>query len=92
MEDQMTEEYLLLKWGTLKGWRFNDNNTAAHDAFHKYRHLNWSLGGAMTQEMTDEHKAFVCELIDACTGPIQSDWSGEIFTKDKAKQYIMEYR
>jgi len=83
-------EYLLLKWGTLKAWSFSPDNETVNAVIEKYKNLNWSLS-AMMEVMTDEHKACVCELIDAVNGTIQNDWSGEMMTKEEAKKYIMEY-
>lgn len=84
------EEYILLQWGTLKSWRFAPDNKAAQAVIKKYEHLRWT-DSAMRQVMTDEHKVCVCKLIDACTGTIQNDWSGEIMTKHQAKRYVRDY-
>lgn len=82
-------EYLLLKWGTLKGWTLETDKSL--DAFEKYAELGMSLD-TMTQPNSLAHKEALCELIDAIDGKIQNDWTGEIMTKEQAKQYIMEYR
>lgn len=48
---------------------------------------------AMTENVTDKKKEIICELIDTMQdGRIMNDWSGEAYTKDQAKKYIMEYR
>jgi hypothetical protein len=46
----------------------------------------------MAQKDTPEQKQLICELIDAFDGEIQNDWSGEMMTKDEAKDYVMTYR
>lgn len=89
MENVETEDYLLLKWGTLKGWNFTGNEKAIA-LLKEYHELGSSLS-AMAQRDTPRQKQIILELIDACNGQIQNDWSGEIYTKDQAKQYILEY-
>ena len=85
----MSEEYLLLKWGTLKGW--NIQSPAALAAAKRYSEGGMSLS-AMAQRDTDEQKQALCDLIDAIDGSITNDWSGEQMTKDEAKKYVLEYR
>jgi len=82
-------EYLLLKWGTLKGWSLKSE--AARAAGRAYLDAGEQRLSAMSQRDTDEQKAALCALIDAIHGPIQNDWSGEIMTKDEAKTYVLEY-
>jgi hypothetical protein len=83
-------EYLLLKWGTLKGWDFGENETA-RAAAKRYAAGGMTLS-AMSQRDTPEQKQALCDLIDAINGPITNDWSGETMTKDEAKRYVREYR
>lgn len=83
------DEYLLLKWGTLKGWNVGDNK-AAKAALQKY-HDDPATLSVMMQRDTDRQKTALYELIDAINGEIQNDWSGEIMTKDEAKKYVREY-
>jgi hypothetical protein len=87
----MSDEHLLLKWGTLKGWGDLRGNQAAVEAWKRYHAEPVSLG-VMSQRDTDAQKQALCDLIDAVNGPIENDWSGEIMTKDEAKKYVMEYR
>lgn len=82
-------EYLLLKWGTLKGWKVESD--AAFAALNKYAEEPVNMGSAMLQKDTPTQKAALCELIDAIDGEIQNDWSGEKLTKDEAKKYVMGY-
>ena len=86
----MSEEYLVLKWGTLKAWDFNENEKC-REAFAKYVDLGSSIS-AMAQHDTPEQKQLICEIIDAVDGPISNDWSGESYTKEQAKKYVQEYR
>ncbi len=81
-------EYLLLKWGTLKGWTVESEASVA--ALNKYAAEGQSMS-AMAQRDTPTQKAALCELINAVDGEIVNDWSGEVLTKDEAKKYVMEY-
>lgn len=83
-------EYLLLKWGTLKGRNLGENE-AALAAAQRYADGGMSMS-AMAQRDTDEQRQALCDLIDAIDGPITNDWSGEQMTKDEAKKYVLEYR
>jgi hypothetical protein len=82
-------ESLLLKWGTLKGWELESEKSV--EIFNRYVDLGASYS-AMAQKDTEEQKAIICELIDAIDGKIQNDWTGEMMTKDEAKEYVMTYR
>lgn len=82
-------EYLLMKWGTLKGWDLGDNQEA-RTAAARYAEAGMSMS-AMAQRDTPEQKQALCDLIDAINGPITNDWSGEAMTKDEAKAYVREY-
>jgi hypothetical protein len=81
-------EHLLLKWGTLKGWKLESE--AALAAFDRYAEAGVSMS-ATAQQDTPEQKQALCDIIDAIDGPIINDWSGEEMTKDEAKKYILEY-
>jgi hypothetical protein len=87
-----SKPHLLLKWGTLKGWGdLTEANIAVNE---KYGDLKLSMSAAM-QEMTDRHKEWLCELIDSVAsdgGTFQNDWSGDRYTAEEAKKYVMEYR
>ena len=84
----MSDEYLLLKWGSLKAW--NVESEAAVAAFNKWAEGGVSMSAAMQHDSDDQKKA-LCELIDAIDGEIQNDWTGEPMTKDEAKKYVTEY-
>lgn len=82
------EDHILLKWGTLKSW----NLTSEHgrELLKQYFALG-SSASAMMQHDTNEQKQLILQMIDECKGIIQSDWTGEYFTKKAAKAYVMEY-
>lgn len=82
-------EHLLLKWGTLKGWRIESVESRA--AAQRYVDAGTVSAGAMAQRDTPGQKAALCDLIEAIDGPITNDWSGEEMTKDEAKRYVLEY-
>lgn len=82
-------EYLLLKWGTLKGWELKSDK--ARDIMQRYIDAGMSMS-AMAQHDTPEQKTLICDLIDAIDGEITNDWSGEKMTKEEAKKYVTEYR
>lgn len=83
-------EFLKLKWGTLKGWKVESE--AGREALKRYHEAGNVSLSAMAQGDTTEQKQAICDLIDAIEGPITNDWSGETFTKEEAKAYILEYR
>lgn len=83
------KDSLTLKWGTLKAWRFNDPK--AVELLKEYGGLGSSLS-AMTQHDTPRQKAIICELIDLGDfDTVYLDWDGVEVSKDKAKQYVMDY-
>lgn len=84
-------DYLLLKWGTLKGWNFQ-NSPEAFEALKEYAKIG-SCISAMLQKDTNRQKELICIMIDNVKGPVQSDWDGADWTNDRdaAKKYVMEY-
>lgn len=84
-------EHLSLKWGTLKGWDVTGNEKAM-DALRRY-HAEPVKLSVMTQHDTSTQTEALCDLIDALADDarISSDWNGEEFTKETAKQYLREY-
>lgn len=84
-------DYLLLKWGTLKGWNF-ENSPKSMKAMKKYLKIGASYS-VMLQVDTQEQKKLICEMIDGVNGTITLDWTGEDCTndKEKAKKYVTEY-
>lgn len=85
----MSDDYLLLKWGTLKAWRFKDN-TQLHHLIEEYHDIGSSMS-VMMQKDTPRQKEIILEIIDKFDGPIQNDWDGTEYTKEMAKDYIINY-
>ena len=87
MENQ---NYLTLKWGTLKSWDFT-NSEKGKELLKEHCEIGSGLS-AMTQHDTIRQKEIICELIDLCDGDtIYLDWDGEYVSKEKAKEYVMNY-
>lgn len=85
-----TTEFLSLKWGTLKAWRFHSAEALA--LLREYEEIGYAFS-AMSQLDTPRQKEIICALIDLCTAPtIFLAWDGEYVSKDRAKQYVMDYR
>jgi hypothetical protein len=85
----MDNESLLLKFGTLKGWDLKTD--ASRAALQAWSDLGESMV-VMSQDRSDAHKEAICVLIDTIDGEIQNDWTGEMLTKEAAKDYIRSYR
>ena len=81
-------EHLLLRWGTIKGWNLETEQSKA--AMQRWMDAGVSLS-AMAQHDTPDQKQAICALIDVLDGEIVNDWSGETMSKDEAKKYVMEY-
>ena len=87
MEQQVN--YLTLKWGTLKSWRFDSEK--GKELLKEYVELGASFS-AMAQNDTPRQKEIICELIDLSDGDtIYLDWDGKDVSKEEAKKYVMEY-
>ena len=80
---------LTLKWGTLKSWHFESEECL--NLIREYNTIGSSYS-AMAQKDTPRQKEIICELIDKCDGDtIFLDWDGKDVSKDKAKEYVMNY-
>ena len=79
---------LELKWGALKGY-YNIEKPELHDALQKYYDLGVQFS-VMTQKMTPEHKAALCEACDHAD-EIWLSWDDKKVNAEEAKKYIMEY-
>lgn len=83
-------DYLLLKWGTLKGWCF-ENSPEAFEALKEYNQIGSSMS-AMMQKDTERQKELICIMIDKVDGEVKNDWTGDIYeNKEDAKKYVMGY-
>ena len=86
----MTES-LTLKWGTLKGWNFDEDGPAMA-RLSEYAEMGMSLGAA-TQHDSPEQVEKICEIIDALDAPtVTNSWEGTDMSKEEAKQYVRNYR
>ena len=81
------EDYLLLKWGTLKDWS-GVHTPEAREIIDEY--LKSGVGYSAMSRDDPEQKEILCRLVDAIDGKIQNDWDGEFYTKDQAKRYIRD--
>lgn len=87
----MTEQ-LTLKWGTLKGWKLNEDSPAFKKLGEYIDAGNVSMS-AMMQHDTPEQQRILCELIDVLDAEtVYLDWDGKDVSKEEAKNYIMDYR
>lgn len=79
---------LLLKWGTVKGWRdFKEG-----ECFELLKMYVEDSPMSCAMDNPDEaRKGILCELIDKLDGTIWNDWHGREMTKEEAKKYVMEY-
>ena len=85
----MNNDYILVKFGTIKGYRL-EHNPAALALVREYISLGASAS-AMHQMDTPEQKRILCQLFEVHKGPIINDWSGDHLTLDDAVRYIQEY-
>lgn len=85
----MEDEYISLKWGTLKAWKIT--SAKGLELMKKYHELG-STYSAMQQNDTQEQKEIICQMIDECSADtIHLDWDGVDVTKEEAKKYVLEY-
>ena len=82
-------DYILLKWGTLKGYDLK-NSPEAFESIKRYHDESVSLS-AMAQRDSDTQKVALCDAIRLVNGDVFNDWSGEKLTKEHAVDYIMNY-
>lgn len=83
-------DYIRFKWGTVKGWNL-ENSPKAFEKMCLYLDEGKHSVSAMCQDDTEKQKQLLCDVIDSFDGQMTSDWSGEVFTKESAKAYIMNY-
>ena len=86
----MSEQYLNLKWGTLKSWNFEGNETGIA-LLNEYHDIGASMSAAMQRD-TPRQKEIICELIDCVDAEtIYLDWDDKLVSKDEAKKYVLGY-
>ena len=89
MKRATSEEYLTLKWGSLKSWNFESEQ--AKELLQKWSDVGVSMSAAMHRD-TPEQKQIICELIDV--GGFDSvylDWDDKEVSKKEAKEYVLNY-
>ena len=85
----MENEYISLKWGTLKAWKIT--SAKGLELMKRYHDLG-STYSSMQQNDTREQKDIICQMIDECSADtIHLDWDGLDVTKEEAKKYVLEY-
>jgi hypothetical protein len=83
------QDFLTLKWGTLKAWRLSSDR--GKELLAQYYAIG-SCESAMLQRDTPEQKELVCQMIDECSAEtVHLDWDGIDVSKAEAKRYVMEY-
>ena len=87
-QEKKENEFLSLKWGTLKSWRFGE---WAKPLLKEYSKIGSSMS-AMEQEDTPRQKEIICELIDGGNFErVYLEWDDKVVTKKQAKKYVMNY-
>ena len=87
-EREPADGYLLLKWGSIKGW--DGLSEKSRELLQRWSDMGVSLS-AMAQKDTPEQKEVLCELIRQFEGEISNDWDGETYSKERAIDYIKNY-
>jgi hypothetical protein len=83
------KEFLALKYGGLKTWKFNDNEEAKK-LIDEY---NIILNKVGSFKRTERQKQICLELIDIVKADeIYLNFEGEYVTKEQAKNYILTYK
>ena len=82
------EDYILLKWGSLKGWELH--SAKGKNLSDEYINNGRSMS-AMLQKDNTRQKEIILEMIDECNGTIQNDWDGLYYTKEQAREYVTGY-
>lgn len=85
----MSNEYIDLKWGTLKSSHWE--NPKIQELWEKHVSLGYSPS-AVLQHDTPEQKEILCQMIDLIdTDKIYLHVRGAYVSKEEAKRYIREY-
>ena len=83
----MEEEYISLKWGSLKAWDLHSDKCM--ELLKLYFNYGVSAS-AMLHHDSLEQKEILCSLIDECNAEqVHLDWDGKFVSKDEAKEYVM---
>lgn len=82
-------DYILLKWGTLKGWSLK-KHPELWPLIEEYHDIGASAS-VMMQKDTPRQKEIILELVDKFDGPITNDWDGTEYNKETARDYLLNY-
>ncbi len=88
MKTEIKQDFIILKWGTLKSW--NVTSAEGKILLEKYRKLGSSMS-AMAQRDIPEQKEIICKLIDLVPGEIYLNWDDKYVSKEAAKKYVLGY-
>lgn len=89
IDTTIDNNYLTLKWGTLKSWKFE--SPIAHELLKEYEEIGCSMSAAM-QHDAPRQKAIIHELIDLCDSEfVYLNWDGKYVSKQEAKDYVTNY-
>jgi hypothetical protein len=87
---ETTDNYIVLKWGTLKRWDFSSSEKGK-ELLKEYFKIGSCISAA-AQRDTPRQKEILCELIDLSdSDTIYLDWDGKDVSKEEAKEYVMNY-
>jgi len=90
VNDISKEDYLSLKWGTLKSWKFHSEE--AKLLLKEYDKIGSSYS-AMYQIDTPRQIEIICQLIDIGNfDRVYLDWDDIYVSKEEAKKYVMDYK
>ena len=82
----MEQDYISLKWGSLKAWDIHSDAGLA--ILKQYFDMGVS-SSAIMQKDKPEQKEILCRLIDECDAKqIHLEWDDEFVSKDEAKEYV----
>ncbi len=85
----MNNDYIVLKWGTLKAWDL-EHNPECVELIEKYRKDGVCLSVAL-QKDTNNQQNILCEIVKKIDGSISNGWDNKELTKDEAIDYIRSY-
>lgn len=84
----MTDDFVTLKWGGIKSYRINDDETF------KLLEQYYSDGvpmSAMADKPDQARKEILCQIIERIGKDVYLDWDGKYVSVKDAKKYVMEY-
>jgi len=83
------EDYIELKWGTLKAYRLT--SPAFEPLIEECNREGGMSMSAMAQRDTPRQKEIICQMIEMIGKPVYLHWDGEYVSVEEAKKYVMEY-